>query len=505
MNSRMSLQTRKELLEQVRERYCSAGWVKKGKILDGLVATTGYPRKYAINLLRKTEKKAKKSAQKKHSDYSTECIQALTTIWNASNNICSKRLVPFLPSFIETLERCGHLSLTLEVKNKLLSISPATVDRLLKPIRHQHAGGISTTKSSSMLKKQIKIRTFADWDDVVPGFLEADLVAHCGVRPDGMFLNTFVLTDIASGWTEFMALHHRSEVNVIEALKIVMRILPFKLLGLDTDNGSEFINYGLLNFCEEMKLTFTRSRAYRKNDQAHVEEKNGSIVRKFIGYDRYEGGEAWRALAELYAVIRLYVNFFQPSMKLVSKERKGAKVHKLYDKAKTPHQRLITSPHVTQEAKDRLTNQYNSLDPVDLLKRLQKLQNEFWEHAWGDKVTECQKIQGEADRGELMELKGDSKNKREYRRTPKPRKPQSARTWRTRKDPFEESWNGIQVQLALDPCCTPTTLLKKLIEGNPDKYAVRHLRTLQRRVAKWKVERLKSQEPDCWALMTDYR
>jgi len=292
---------------------------------------------------------------------------------------------------------------------------------------------------------------------------------------------------------------------VIEALKIVMRILPFKLLGLDTDNGSEFINYGLLNFCEEMKLTFTRSRAYRKNDQAHVEEKNGSIVRKFIGYDRYEGGEAWRALAELYAVIRLYVNFFQPSMKLVSKERKGAKVHKLYDKAKTPHQRLITSPHVTQEAKDRLTNQYNSLDPVDLLKRLQKLQNEFWEHAWGDKVTECQKIQGEADRGELMELKGDSKNKREYRRTPKPRKPQSARTWRTRKDPFEESWNGIQVQLALDPCCTPTTLLKKLIEGNPDKYAVRHLRTLQRRVAKWKVERLKSQEPDCWALMTDYR
>lgn len=494
MKNRMSLQARQELLEQVRKRYHSANRIEKGKILDGFIAATAYPRKYVIGMLGKTKTKLIKKIPKKR-DYSTEVSQALLTIWNATNNICSKRLVPFLPDFIEVLERYGHLSLPPEVKIKLLSISPATVDRLLKPIRQQHRGGISTTKSGSLLKNQIKVRTFADWDNVVPGFLEADLVAHCGDRTDGAYLNTFVLTDIASGWTEFLPLIHKSEANVIEALGTLQELLPFILLGLDTDNGSEFINYGLLKFCETKKITFTRSRAYRKNDQAHVEEKNGSIVRKLIGYDRYEGENAWKALADVYAVVRLYVNFFQPSMKLISKERLGAKVHKRYDKAQTPYQRLITSAHINQETKDRLLLMYNNLDPVILLERLKMLQNEFWGYAWRNKITAFQKSLTDTHEGELPTTSTQSGTNREYRRTSKPRKPLGTRIWKTRKDPFEEIWDRLQIQLALDPCCTSKMLLEQLIKQDASKFSIKHLRTLQRRVAKWRMDQIKYQDP----------
>lgn len=197
---------------------------------------------------------------------------------------------------LTALERFGHLSISMEVRNRLLTISTSTVDRLLETKRQENSKGICTTRPGSLLKKQIKIRTFADWDDVVPGFLEGDLVAHCGDQIGGAFLNTLVLTDIASTWTEFFPLLRKSEADVIAALKVAQQILPFSLIGLDTDNGSEFINYTLLNFCKTQKITFTRSRAYKKNDQAHVEEKNGSIVRRLIGYDRYEGLAAYNSL-----------------------------------------------------------------------------------------------------------------------------------------------------------------------------------------------------------------
>ena len=277
---------------------------------------------------------------------------SLITIWKAANRICSKRLMPFLPEFIPTLERFGHLSLPADVRERLLAMSAATADRLLYRERHPEGRSVSTTRPGRLLKHQIAVRTFADWNELAPGFMEADLVAHCGERSEGAYLNTLVLTDIATGWTECVALLRRSEADVSGAIHATRRCLPFPLLGLDTDNGGEFINYELLRYCEKEKITFTRSRAYRKNDQAHVEEKNGSVVRRLIGYDRYEGSDAWRALSALYRVLRLYVNFFQPSMKLLSRERLGGHTTKHYDKARTPYKRVLESSLIGDEQQE---------------------------------------------------------------------------------------------------------------------------------------------------------
>jgi hypothetical protein len=493
MEIRMSLQARKELLDQVRVRYQSGNRKDKSKILDGFIAATGYQRKYAIGLLKKNKirKMAKVGRQRK---YGLDVYQALLTLWEAANHICSKRLVPFLPELIVTLERHGHLSLPSDVRLKLSTISPAAVDRLLKPNRQQGYYGISTTKPGSLLKHQIQVRTFADWNDVIPGFLEADLVAHCGDRVDGSYLNTLVLTDISSGWIECLPLLHKSEAQVIEALNVLPNLLPFNILGLDTDNGSEFINYKLLKFCESNKITFTRSRAYRKNDQAHVEEKNGSVIRKLIGYDRYEREQAWHALGEVYAILRLYVNFFQPSMKLLSKERHGAKIHKSYDEAQTAYQRLISSAHIQEKVKNRLKTQYENLDPVKLLQKLKEAQNKFWGFAWNGNTSMLQDEKLEKDENQPLLSFYQQKVKREYKHTPKQRKPLGARSWRTRPDPFETVWEDLEIRLALESDCTAKELLEQLIEKFPTIFSLKHLRTLQRRVAKWRSDREKGQE-----------
>lgn len=235
--------------------------------------------------------------------------------------------------------------------------------------------GISFSRGGSLLKKQIPIRTFADWNEVESGLLEADLVAHCGDTVSGQFLQTLTLTDIYSGWTEPVCILHKSEEEVIEAINQVRVVLPFPIVGLDTDEGTEFINRGLVQYCETNNITFTRSRPYKKNDQCHVEEKNGSVVRKAVGYHRYEGALAQDAFNQLYAVLCLYVNFFQPSMKLLSKERLHASVRKKYDQAKTPYRRLIDSHDVKAEIKSRLTEMYLSLDPAELQLTVEHLQD----------------------------------------------------------------------------------------------------------------------------------
>jgi hypothetical protein len=429
--------------------------------------------------------------------------QALLTLWHSANRICSKRLVPFIPELIIVLEKFGHLSLPSEVRNRLLTISPATADRLLATERKCDIKNISTTRPGSLIKRQIKIRTFADWNNIVPGFLEGDLVAHCGDRVDGLFLNTLVLTDIASTWTEFFPLLHKSEANVIEALKVAQHTLPFTLLGLDTDNGSEFINYGLLSFCKENEITFTRSRAYKKNDQAHVEERNGSIIRRLVGYDRYEGLDAYNALSALYGILRLYVNFFQPSLKLISKKREGARVTKKYDKAKTPYQRLLACETMSEQAKANLNELYNTLDPLQLLKTLEERQDNFWKLAW-KKNTNGLPILFHPNKEqihnlalsphlkiEVTEKQVDAIFARRYRRTCKPVKQRGPITWRTRKDPFEQVWNELSLQLTLQPDCTAKSLLDELIRRAPDQFSEKLLRTLQRRVAGWRIEQIK--------------
>lgn len=231
-----------------------------------------------------------------------------------------------------------------------------------------------------LLKHQVPVRTFADWNETQPGFFEVDVVAHCGTNAEGMFLWSLVLTDVATGWTECLALRHRSQDAVIDALDVIRQLLPFPLLGFDSDNGGEFLNYGVLAYCKREGITFTRGRAYKKNDQCFVEQKNGSIVRQLVGYDRYEGEVAYRQLAELYRAARLYVNFFQPSMKLVTKQREGSKVQRKYDAAQTPFQRLVSSGILAEERVQHLTRVFHALDPVRLLQQIQALQDALWRH-----------------------------------------------------------------------------------------------------------------------------
>ena len=487
MRKKLSLELRRELLTRTAEDYASARKGIKSQIVDQLVAATGYGRKHAITLLNNPPGSVS-SSRPRRARYDERVKQVLVTLWTTANRICAKRLVPFLPELIEVMERNGHLSLPADVRGKLLTISPATADRLLATERINQRG-VSTTRPGSLLKKQIKVRTFADWDDLQPGFLEADLVAHCGVSAAGSFLHTLVLVDVATGWTECVALLRRSEADVIGALNSLRGRLPVPLLGLDTDNGSEFINYEMLRYCQREQITFTRSRVNRKNDQAFVEEKNGSVVRRLIGYDRYEGLGAWRALIQLYEILRLYVNFFQPSMKLIEKQRVGARVKKRYDRAQTPYQRIIASGYLTKRKRERIERFYRKLDPVILLKELERRQDYFWTFANGQRELEGNDSPREMDaivRKYLVEITASQEPKeiRRYRRTKKPR------TWRTRKDPFAEVWPEVRVQLEVNPAQTAKGLFVGLQQRHPGQFFDGQLRTLQRRVRDWRREAL---------------
>lgn len=375
----MTIKSRRELLAAVIPRYAKAQGREKGRILDEFVASTGYHRKYAIHLLHHPPGERRRQKRRKPRRYNAKVEIALFDVWKVANCIAAKRLVPCLAEFVEALERHGELRLDPETRALLLSMSISTADRLLRPHRAGTRGrGLATTKPGSLLKKSIPVRTFADWNDARPGFVEVDLVAHCSQSADGQYLNTLDMTDIATGWTECLALLNKSQRQVSKAIVAARQRFPFPLLGIDSDNGAEFINANLLRYCQQEKITFTRSREYRKNDQAHVEQKNWSVVRQFVGYDRYEGTTALRKLEALYQALRLYVNFFQPVQKLVAKERVGAKVRKRYDIAKTPYQRVRESELVSAESRHRLGEQYASLNPAGLLRQIEVLQQNLW-------------------------------------------------------------------------------------------------------------------------------
>ncbi|HXX78519.1 MAG TPA: DDE-type integrase/transposase/recombinase [Ktedonobacteraceae bacterium] len=379
----MSQRSRRELLTVVVPRYRAAQGTDRKRILDEFVGSSGYHRKYALQLLNHPPKAPPVRKRRQRAPrYSSAVQQALITCWHATNGICSKRLVPYLPELVAVLEQHGELWLDVQTKMQLLSLSAATADRLLRAERQRsRPHGLGTTKPGTLLKHQIPIRTFADWDDAVPGFVEVDLVAHCGESTHGEYVNSLTVTDITTTWTECLALRTRSQHTVHAAIGQARTRLPFPLLGLDSDNGTEFINDLLLRYCQQEQITFTRSRPYKKNDQAHVEQKNWSIVRQTVGYDRYESQDACDALAALYEVVRLYTNFFQPSMKLHSKERLGSIVKKTYDTAKTPYQRVLESEQVTQESKVRLQAQYRTLNPVALLRQIEQRQASLWKLA----------------------------------------------------------------------------------------------------------------------------
>lgn len=363
----MSQRSKRELLETIRPRYLKAAKSGKARILDEFVAATGYHRKYAIRVLKHGRKATGLRKKGRRKEYQGEVVVALTRIWEICGRICSKRLKPYLPEIVAVLERHQELSLCAEVKSQLLRMSRSTIDRCLRPARFEEKRhGLSTTKPGTLLKKAIPIRTFADWDDARPGFVEVDLVAHCGESVEGQFLNTLTTTDVSTGWTECVAVLHRSQQLVFAAIQTMRQRLPFALLGLDSDNGGEFINDLLYRYCQHEQITFTRSRPYKKNDQAHVEQKNWSVVRHLIGYDRFETQAELQLLNSIYQDLRLYVNFFQPVLKLIGKEQVGKKVVKRYDEAATPYQRVLNAQLVDLKVKARLCHQYLQLNPVAL-------------------------------------------------------------------------------------------------------------------------------------------
>jgi hypothetical protein len=534
MRQTMSLKSRRELIASIAPRYKQAANKEKKTILDEFIAATGYHRQYAISLLNSFDPNkwslSKPKRRSRRRKYTTEVQTALVTAWEAAHCICSKRLVPFLPQMVDSLERHGHLNLSADVRAKLLSISSSTVDRLLYEIRQGSLpSGIGTTKPGSLIKHLVPIRTFADWDDCRPGFIEADLVAHCGDNVGGSFLNTLTMTDVSTGWTECLALLYRGKETTLRALRIGRGRLPFPLLGLDTDNGSEFLNYLLLEYCEDETITFTRSRAYKKNDQCHVEQKNGAVVRNFVGYDRFEGIEPCRILDEMYLHLRLYVNFFQPSVKLVSKKREGSRVTKIYDKAQTPCQRVLADETILKDTKRHLRDQFESLDPVALLHEIERLQDMLWQHAHvktevikvlvplnGSGLIDVQMkqslldervgqddttlptqmavlptIDGSDDPVVVVTEMVPKRSKRRYRRTK--RKHGNCyveRWWRTRKDPFSDVWEEVRQQLEQTPYIQATALYASLQAKYPWKFTDGQLRTFQRRVQAWRLEQV---------------
>ena len=375
----MSQRSKKELSEEIYPRYLKAKKAEKKRILDEFIAATGYHRKYAIRILKHGRPRR---SNKKHGlpkVYRGEVVVALEQIWEVCGRICSKRLHPFLPEMVKVLERCGELQLPAETKRLLLQMSSATIDRCLGPARFEHPShGLSTTKPGSLLKKAIPVRTFTPWDEDKPGFLEIDLVAHCGGSVEGQYINTLTCVDLSTGWIECLAVHQRTQQAVFEAIRSMRTRLPFLLLGLDSDNGGEFINALLYQYCLSEEITFTRSRPYQKNDQAHVEQKNWSVVRRLIGYDRFETEEEYLLLQSIYTDLRLYANFFQPVLKLVSKEHVDKKLIKRYDTAATPYQRVLAANEIPFETKARLTNLYVQLNPVHLRTTIDEKVAKLW-------------------------------------------------------------------------------------------------------------------------------
>ena len=391
----LTMRQKKAVTRELRDRYQRSSKKEKTIILNGFIQLTGYNRCYACQVLNVKKEKVlgylniagkrikyiadkRKIKRKKKKIYDQDVLVALKELWKICDYICSKRLAPFLSEIIPVLERWGEIKLNLKVREKLLKISAATIDRLLADTRKRYGiKGRSTTRPGTLLKKSIPIRTFADWDEKVPGFFEVDLVSHDGGATRGDFNQSLNFTDISTGWEEMVAVKNKAQIWVFAGIKKIEGRLPFSILGIDSDNGAEFINAHLIRYCEEHKITFTRSRPYRKNDSCFVEQKNWSVIRRAVGYARYDTDKELSILNELYVYLRLYVNFFQPVRKLIKKERIGSKVIKRYDEAKTPYRRVLASPDIEDEIKMKLKNQYDMLNPAELKRKITKLQNKL--------------------------------------------------------------------------------------------------------------------------------
>jgi hypothetical protein len=368
----MSTHARREMVWSVAKRYRDADRSGKKQILDEFCKTTGHNRKYAIGLLNRPPAERSEPIRRKRCSAYAMDLALLTELWEVSGRLCAKRLMAGLQDLIDGLERFDEINISAERRTRFRTMSASTADRLLRPVRRRLGWrGKTTTKPGTLLKHQIAVRTFADWNEQRPGFMEIDLVAHCADSVRGEYAHTLTMTDVATGWTELTALRNRSQKTVLEAIRQVSARLPFRILGLDSDNGAEFINYPLKAYCEQNQITFTRCRPCKKNDQCHVENKNGSIVRTQTGYFRYETEEALKRLRALYSWLRLFVNYFAPSAKLVGKHRNGAKVTKQYDTPTTPYKRLLNANVLNHKEEEELKAFFHTLNPKDIRRQIE--------------------------------------------------------------------------------------------------------------------------------------
>jgi len=363
-----------------RERYRQATRAEKRQFLDEVVAVTGIHRKAAIRLLRRAPRpRSTPGPGGRPREYGPEVAAAAEVLWQASGRIGAHRLHPFVPELLERLVQCGEVTVAPDVEKRLRQASRPTLARLLAPARAQYPlRGATSTRPGTWLRQEIPIRTFSEWDDARPGFCEVDLVAHCGSSTEGFYLCTLCAVDIATTWVELEAVWGKSQQRVGGAIHHVWERLPVPLVGLDSDNGSEFINHGLYDWCRRSGVTFTRSRAWKKNDSAHVEQKNGAVVRQLVGYDRFASKAAYGELQRVYRLARLHVNFFQPVQKLVTKTRQGARAHRVYDRAQTPYQRLCAAGVLTPAKRQELEALYQSLNPLQLRRDLEAELDRLW-------------------------------------------------------------------------------------------------------------------------------
>ncbi len=370
----MGKSERRAYLEAVKERYRKANRKGKAAILDEFCQVCSYNRKYAIRLLNRQRKRPKRRSGRKPVYGSPEFLRALKRIWLATDQMCSKRLVVAVPLWLPFYEQ-AYEKLSDKTQNQLRSISAATIDRVLAPTRAlTRRKGLCATKPGSLLRNQIPIRTH-NWDITQPGFVEADTVAHSGNSLAGDFIWSLTLTDIHTGWTECRATWNNGATGVIKQIKNIEVGLPFKLQGFDCDNGSEFLNHYLVRYFTDHKprVKFTRSRPYKKNDNAHVEQKNWSHVRALLGYDRLDNPKLVELINSLYAKQwSRFQNHFCPTLKLLDKKRINSKYYRKYETPRTPYQRIIDSPHISEESKDTLRIQQQSLDPFKLKQQIDR-------------------------------------------------------------------------------------------------------------------------------------
>lgn len=374
----MNMHTKHELAKEVLKRYVGSAKEAKKNILNEFCANTGYNRSYAITKLRKLQltKNWKESVAGKHTrnrerTYDSYVSAVVEQIYEVLGGIGAKRMRPLMDTVLLKGIAFGHIKTDPITEMKVRAMSASTLDRMVARIREKHAlKGISTTRPGTLLKSEIPLRV-GIWQETDPGFFEIDLVAHCGDNASQMFISTLNCSDIATQWFEAEPVMGKAQERVLSGIEAIEERLPLALLGIDSDNGSEFVNRQLYEHCLKKKIIFTRSRPYKKNDNAHIEQKNFTTVRQVLGYQRFDTEEVLTLMQRLYrGPLRLYINFFQPSVKCVDKKRIGGRIKKVYDVAKTPYERVLAHHDTPRKTKDALTNLFESLDPFKLRKEI---------------------------------------------------------------------------------------------------------------------------------------